>query len=243
MRNNRGQPKKQYEPELKAKGRYPIINYVSKHRLAKSHALLVDQLDTILIPKNVQEATKDDRWKRAMNEEMKALQENQTWELVDLPKGKKTVGCRWIYTIKLDSDGNIDRFKARLVAKGYTQKYGIDYGDTFAPVAKINTIRILVSIAANEDWPLKQLDVKNAFLNGYLEEEVYMDAPPGINSNGKVCKLRRALYGLKQSPRAWFGRFSTYMKEIGYKQSDVDHTLFIKSNEGRIIALTTMSTT
>ena len=101
--------------------------------------------------------------------------------------------------MKLDSEGKIDRFKARLVAEGYTQKYGVDYGDTFAPVAKINTIRILISIAANEDWPLKQFDVKNAFLNGYLEEEVYMDPPPGIECNGKVCKLQKALYGLKQS--------------------------------------------
>lgn len=142
------------------------------------------------------------------------MQKNETWELVNLPKGKKTVGCRWIYNIKLDEKGNIDRYKARLVAKGYTQKYGIDYGDTFAPVAKMNTIRILISIAANRDWPLKQFDVKNAFLNGYLEEELYMDPPPGTNSNGRVCKLKKALYGLKQSPRAWFGRFSTFMKKI-----------------------------
>lgn len=112
------------------------------------------------------------------------------------------VGCRWIFTVKLDANGNIDRFKARLVAKGYTQKYRIDYGDIFAPVAKINTIRILISIAANENWPLKQLDVKNVFLNGNLEEEVYMESPPGMNYNGKVCKLKKALYGLKQSPRA-----------------------------------------
>ncbi|GJT36008.1 retrovirus-related pol polyprotein from transposon TNT 1-94 [Tanacetum coccineum] len=112
---------------------------------------------------------------------------NRTLELVNLPPGKKTVGCRWIYTVKLDSAGNIDRYKARLVTKVYTQKYGIDYGDTFAPVAKINTIRILVSIAANQDWPLRQFDVKNAFLNGHLEEEVYIDAPPGIECNDKVC--------------------------------------------------------
>ena len=154
-----------------------------------------------------------------------------------LPQGKKVVGCRWIFTVKLDSNGNIDRYKARLVAKGYTQKYGIDYGDTFAPVAKMNTIRILISIAANENWPLKQFDVKNAFLNGYLEEEVYLEPPPGINCSGKVCKLKKALYGLKQSPRAWFGRFSAFMKKIGYKQSDADHTLFVKNANKKITAL------
>ena len=101
----------------------------------------------------------------------------------------------------MDSVDNIDRYKARLLTKGYTKKYGIDYGDTFAPVAKINIICILVSIAANQDCPLRQFDVKNAFLSGYLEEEVYMNPPPDINCSNKVCKLKKALYGLKHSPR------------------------------------------
>ena len=201
-RSTRGKPKRQYQPDLNAKAKYPIGNYVSNHRLASPHAHRTESLSTVCIPTDVQEAKADEKWKRAMNEEMDALQRNKTWELVDLPRGKKTVGCRWIYTVKLNSSGNIDRYKARLVAKGYTQKYGIDYEDTFAPVAKMNTIRILISIAAKKDWPLKQYDVKNAFLNGYLEEEVYMDPPPGIENGGKVCKLKRALYGLKQSPRA-----------------------------------------
>lgn len=104
-------------------------------------------------------------------------------------------------------------------------------------MAKINTIRIIISLAAIEDWPLKQFDVKNAFLNGILEEEVYMEPPSGINANGKVCKLKRALYGLKQSPRAWFGRFSKFMKEIGYKQSDADHTRFVKKRSKKVTIL------
>ena len=107
-----------------------------------------------------------------MNEEMRALQKNSTWEVVDLPKGKIPVGCRWVFTIKYKADGTIERCKARLVAKGYTQTYGIDYMETFSPVAKINTIRILLSLAVNLDWPLHQFDVKNAFLHGTLQEEV-----------------------------------------------------------------------
>ncbi|GKA15748.1 putative RNA-directed DNA polymerase [Tanacetum coccineum] len=237
VRQNRGVPKRQYQPELTSKSKYPINHYVSTEKLANTQKNMVEELSTVAIPNSVQEALKDPRWRKAIQEEMDALKKNWTWDEVVLPPGKKTVGCRWIFTIKLDSSGKIDRLKARLVAKGYTQKYGIDYRDTFAPVAKINTIRILVSIAANKEWPLRQYDVKNAFLNGNLEEEVYMDPPPGMNFGNKVCKLNKALYGLKQSPRAWFGRFSKFMKGIGYKQSDADHTLFVKNNEGKVTAL------
>ena len=113
-----------------------------------------------------------------MDEEMRALLQNNTWEIVDLPPGKKPIGCRWVYTLKCKSDGSLDRYKARLVARGYTQTYGIDYQETFAPVAKMNTIRILISLAVNLDWPLNQYDIKNAFLHGDLKEEVYMECPP-----------------------------------------------------------------
>ncbi|PRQ39952.1 putative RNA-directed DNA polymerase [Rosa chinensis] len=183
----------------------------------------------------------DPKWTQAMNEELEALQKNSTWDIVTMPAGKKTVGCRWVFTVKLKADGSIDRYKARLVAKGYTQRYGIDYEETFAAVAKINTVRILISLAATKDWPLHQFDVKNVFLNGNLEEEVYMDMPPGVKNfpydTGKICKLKKSLYGLKQSPRAWFERFSKSMRAFGYKQSNSDHTLFIKRSWGKITAL------
>ncbi|WVZ21045.1 hypothetical protein V8G54_008367 [Vigna mungo] len=186
------------------------------------------------------EALADPRWKNAMNEEMKALQQNETWELVDCPPGKKPVGCRWIYAIKYKADGTIERLKARLVAKGYTQTYGVDYTEIFAPVAKLNTVRVLLSLAVNLDWPLQQFDVKNTFLHGELSEEVYMELPPGCmvpkKHSQKVCKLKKSLYGLKQSPRAWFGRFSEARTVFGYHQSNSDHTLFIKKQHGKITA-------
>ena len=163
---------------------------------------------------------------------MRALLQNDTWDIVDLPKGKRPVTCRWIYTLKCKSDGSLDRYKARLVAKGYTQTFGIDYQETFAPVAKINTIRILISLAVNLDWPLNQYNIKNAFLHGDLKEEIYMAVPPGYEGSmhrDKVCKLKKALYGLKQSPRAWFGRFTQAMRVLGYQQCNGERTLFFKN--------------
>ena len=145
-----------------------------------------------------------------------------------------------MFTIKYNPDGTIERYKARLVAKGYTQTYGIDYSETFPPVAKINTIRVLFSVAANKEWPLHQFDVKNAFLHGELKEEVYMEAPQGFTdrfAEREVCLLKKSLYGLKQSPRAWFGKFTLAMNKYGFKQSNSDHTLFLKRRGNLITCL------
>ena len=155
QRLTRGIPKSTYEPELSSKVKYPMSHYVSNHCLSESNQSFVNQLSTVSIPNNVQEALADPRWKAAMNEEMKSLQENNTWELVDHPLGKKPVGCQWVYTIKYKVDGTIEHFKVRLVAKGYTQTYGINYTKTFAPIAKINIVRVLLSLAANLGWPLQ----------------------------------------------------------------------------------------
>ncbi|RVW22589.1 Retrovirus-related Pol polyprotein from transposon RE2 [Vitis vinifera] len=194
-RHNRGIPKPTYEPELSTKVKYLMSNYVSNHRLSESNKSFVNQLSTVAIPNSVQEALADPRWKAAMNERMKSLQKNETWELVECPPGKKPVGCRWIYTVKYKADGSIKQFKARLVAKGYTQTYGIDYTETFTPVAKMNTVRVLLSLAANLDWPLQQFYVKNVFLHGELSEEVYMDLPPGCMVSEKQCQKETGMSG------------------------------------------------
>jgi hypothetical protein len=152
-----------------------------------------------------------------MHEEMEAFHKNKTWDLVKLPNGKKVVGWKWVFTVKHKVDGFTERYKARLVTKGFTQTYGIDYEETFAHIAKMNSIRVLLSIVANLNWPLHQFDVKNAFLHGDLEEKVYMEIPPGLedlSSAGKVCKLKKALYGLKQYPKAWFEWFSRAMQNL-----------------------------
>ena len=219
--------------------RYPMSHFISYDNLSNNHRSFLAHLNTTAIPKNVTEALDSKEWREAMKVEMDALEKNGTWKLVELPNDKKLVGCKWVFTLKYKSDGTLARYKARLVAKGYTQTYGIDYHETFSPVAKMSTVRILLSLAANYGWNLQQFDVKNAFLHGNLEEEIYMEVPPGFNfEKDKVCKLRKALYGLKQSPRAWFGRFTTVMKDMGYKQSQGDHTLFTKHSAlGGVTAL------
>jgi Reverse transcriptase (RNA-dependent DNA polymerase) len=159
---------------------------------------------------------------------------------VSLPPSKKTVGCKWVFTVKQNPEGRVERYKARLVAKGYSQTYGIDYDETFAPVAKMSTVRILISLAANGDWKLHQLDVKNAFLHSDLLEEVYIEVSPGFGTKqtvGKVCRLNKSLYGLKQSPRAWFDRFRKAIIGMGYRQTNADHTVFFRRHRAHITVL------
>ena len=139
-------------------------------------------------------------WTTAMEEEIATLEENQTWELVPKPRDVKPISCKWVYKIKTRPDGSIERYKARLVARGFSQQYGLDYDETFSPVAKITTVRVLLALAASKSWPLWQMDVKNAFLHGEVDREIYMEQPPGFRSRENpnyVCKLRKALYGLK----------------------------------------------
>jgi transposase InsO family protein len=196
-------------------------------------------LATLHEPHSFREASTNPLWQAAMKEELDALHKNNTWDLVDLPPGKSVVRCKWVYKIKTCSDGTVDRYKARLVARGFTQEYGVDYEETFAPVARLSSVRALLAVAASRHWSLCQMDVKNAFLNGDLNEEVYMQPPPGSSHpTNKVCRLHRALYGLKQAPRAWFAKFSATVSHIGYSISSYDSALFIRrTDRGTILLL------
>ena len=154
---------------------------------------------------NFEEATQDKKWRLAMNEEMKAIQKNGTWELTTLPKKKQVIGVKWIYKIKKNERGEMEKYKAHLVAKGFSQQHGVDYDEVFALVARLETIQLIIAFAAQKRWRIFQMDVKSAFLNGHLEEDVYVEQPEGYIVKGqenKVLKLKKALYGLKQVPRA-----------------------------------------
>ena len=178
--------------EVRSCTQYPIGNFISYDKLSPSFHAFTSSITEIQVPQGIPEAFKRPKQKAVVNVEVEALEKNGTWEITDLPKGKKSVGCKWIFTVIYKVDGNMNRYKARLVAKGFTQSYGIDYQETFALVAKLNTVRVLLSLAANLDWSLHQLDVKNAFLNGDLEEEVYMDISTGLETTSnfnKVCRL------------------------------------------------------
>ncbi|KAJ9563183.1 hypothetical protein OSB04_008343 [Centaurea solstitialis] len=189
-------------------------------------------------PTSYKEASSSSHWQAAMQEELRALAKAQTWDSVPLPPGKRPIGSKWVFKIKTKSDGSIDRYKARLVAKGFNQEYGIDYEETFAPVARVTSVRSLLAIAATKNWPLFQMDVKNAFLNGDLSEEVYMTPPPGVSlPSGHVCRLRKALYGLKQAPRAWFEKFSNTVLSLGFSASNYDSGLFTRTTAAGSILL------
>ena len=173
-----------------------------------------------------------------MKEELKAIERNKTWKLVDPPKGCKPIGVKWVFKKKMNAQGKIEKYKARLVAKGYRQKEGIDYEEVFAPVARMETIRLLLSKAAQKRWPIYQMDVKSAFLNGVLKEEVYVEQPPGFVKTGKenkVLKLEKALYGLKQAPRAWNSRIDGYLKKNDFIQCPFEHALYVKRIKEEIL--------
>ena len=200
----------------------------------------IASLNSILLPNKVFEALAHFGWRTAMIDEMDVLTDNGTWDLVRLPVGKKTIGCRWVFTVQVNLDGSIAQLKAYLVTKGYAQTYGDDYSDTFSPVAKMTYVRLFISLTATYNWDLHQLDIKNVFLHDDLQEEVYMEQPPWFvpqREKMRVYRLRKSLYDLKQSPCTWFSKFSQAVEEFGMQKSKFDHFVFYRNSNLGIILL------
>lgn len=167
----------------------PLSDSISLDHLSSSYKSFILSISHTPEPKTYKQAASSECWQKAMGQEIQALEQNHTWELTDLPPGKQLIGCKWGYKVKLKSDGSIERYKARLVAKGYTQQKGIDYFETFSPVVKLTTVRLILALAAAKQWHLQQLDINNAFLHGDLNEEVYLTIPQGfqLTKPNQVC--------------------------------------------------------
>ncbi|KAM0019556.1 putative RNA-directed DNA polymerase [Helianthus debilis subsp. tardiflorus] len=232
-------PRKFSDYVVDGRVKYGIEKSVNYSNLSVENLCFVSSLNKMVEPSSYSEAVKDPRWVEAMNKEMEALYKNGTWVLVDLPKDRKPIGCRWIYKIKYKANGEIERFKARLVAKGYSQREGVDFGETFSPVVKMVTIRCVLSLAVQNSWPIFQLDVNNAFLYGSISEDVYMSLPPGYFSENetKVCKLVKSLYGLKQAPRKWNEKLTQVLVTMGFVRSVCDHSMFTLSKGSVFVVL------
>jgi hypothetical protein len=210
-------------------------DYVSHINFSKeegqAHLVLFVELD----PTTYVQAVQSDKWKKAMDAKIAAIERNNTWELTEVPATGKVIGVKWIYKTKLNEKGEVDKYKARLVAKGYSQQHGIDYAEVFALVAHLDTIRIILSIPAQHGWTVFQLDVKSAFLHGELNEDVFVAQPPGYEQKGyehQVYKLKKALYSLKQAPRAWNSRIESYFLKEGFEKHPHEHTLFVRQMDG-----------
>ncbi|KAH9693065.1 retrovirus-related pol polyprotein from transposon RE1 [Citrus sinensis] len=192
------------------------------------------------LPQDSIVALKDPKWRRAMEDEYNALIKNQTWTLIPHDQNYKLIGNKWVYKVKENPYGTINRYKARLVVKGFLQTPGLDFNETFSPVVKAATIRIILTLAVNNDWMLRQVDINNAFLNGELTETVYMPQPEGFEDKRKpnhICKLKKALYGLRQAPRAWFDKLKSALYSWGFNNSKCDTSLFFRKNNAEMVII------
>eukprot|EP00253_Pinus_taeda_P025522 PITA_25522 len=203
---------------------------------ASSYLALLSSIE----PQNVAEACKDEHWVKAMDEELKQIEKNNTWELVPRPKDKNVIGTKWVFKNKLNENGEVIRNKARLVCKGYAEQEGIDFEETFSPVARLEAIRMFLALSSFQNFKVFQMDLKSAFLNGDLEEEVYIEQPDGFilgNDPNIVCRLKKALYGLKQAPRAWYYRLDKYLHQQGFSKGSADSNLYIKVENDKLLIL------
>ncbi|KAK0572541.1 hypothetical protein LWI29_033229 [Acer saccharum] len=221
-----------------------VIQTRSKNQVFKPKTIFDLHVTTHPVPSTepttMLQARKFLEWRNAMSAEYDALVKNGTWTLVPSHSSQNVIGCKWIFRIKRHPDGSVARYKARLVAKGFHQRPGIDFTETFSPVVKPVTVRLILTIAVTNDWPLRQLDVNNAFLQGSLSDDVYMSQPPGFVDAAlphHVCKLRKAIYGLRQAPRAWYNELRTFLLATGFINSQCDTSLFILRRSGHTLYL------
>lgn len=189
-------------------------------------------------PTNYAQASQKKEWKRAMEQELEAIERNGTWSLTQLPSGKKVIDLKWVFKLKKDTKGEIIKHKARIVAKGYVQQHGVDFEDIFAPVTRLETVRLLLALSAKHGWIVHHLDVKSAFLNGDLKEEVYVSQPEGYEKPGQehlVYKLRKALYGLRQAPRAWYAKLKKCLESMGLVRCPYEYAVYTKREAGEAL--------
>lgn len=209
-------------------------------RLDDFHLHFTENAPQTSLPLSIEAALLHPGWKRAMDDELASIYKNGTWDIVSLPHDRQAITTKWIYRVKTNADGSTAKLKARLVAKGFQQKPGQDYTETFAPVVKWNTLRSIVALAGHHGWNIFHLDVKTAFLNGVIEEDIYVRPPPGFDSSVKpnhACKLKKALYGLKQAPRAWYTKVDTYLLSQGLQKSKADYNLYFHKAQGKLTLL------
>ena len=217
----------------------PKKPYLKKHHQANVANISLQAPQTIKEPLERPDAQK---WQDAINLELNSLKKNKTWKLTPLPSNRTPISSKWVFKIKTNADGTIDKYKARLVARGFPQVQGIDYTETFSPVVKLNSIKVLLALATQYNFEIHQLDVKTTFLNGNLDEEIYMSLPDGLPTPSNpqlVCKLAKSLYGLKQSSRAWYQRLDSYLLLQGYTRLESDADIYIKreNDQGFIILI------
>lgn len=210
------------------------------HRFQDFYLNVVEDLSCSNLPQNAAQALLHPGWKEAMEDELRSIHRNNTWDLVPLPLDRQAISTKWVFRVKTNANGSIAKLKARLVARGFQQKEGQDYKETFAPVVKWNTLRSIVSLAGHRGWSIFHLDVKTAFLNGIIEEDIYVTPPPGFESShhrGYACKLKKALYGLKQAPRAWYSKVDHYLCSQGLQKSSADANLYFHESQGKLTLL------
>ena len=210
---------------LQSTSLYPISSSLTYSKLSPSYTYFINHVTSIPIPTSIAEAQKSKEWDESVDKKLDAMEDTNTWSVSALPPGKKAVGCRWIHSLKFNADSTLERRKSRLVAKGYTQKEGLNYNEMFSPVAKMATIKLLLKVAASKKWFFSQLDISNAFLNGELEEEIYLQLPDGYDEyyakrkgdilpKKDVLRLRKSIYGLKQASRQWFKKLSQWDSRV-----------------------------